>query len=64
GDERQAIAAGWTLAEMPVDQARREHHEWIIGAKRCDRFGNILRGDEGARADDHAGAALVFRRKP
>ena len=44
---------------MAVDQARREHHERVIGADRCDRVGNLLRGDQGAGADDHTGKALV-----
>jgi integrase len=44
---------------MAVDQAGCEHHEGIINAKRCHRFGNVLGGDQGARADDHTGRALV-----
>src|SRR5215475_1906582 len=61
GDKRETVAARRTLAEMAVDQAGCEHHEGIISAKRCHRFGNVLGGDQGARADDHTGRALVRR---
>jgi hypothetical protein len=52
--EWQAIAAGRALAEMTVNEGGRDHHERIIAAKRYDRFGNVLRRDQSARADYHA----------
>jgi hypothetical protein len=62
--EWQAIAAGRALAEMTVNEGGRDHHERIIAAKRYDRFGNVLRRDQSARADYHASPPDWRTRKP
>jgi hypothetical protein len=49
---------------MTVNEGGRDHHERIIAAKRYDRFGNILRRDQSARANYHASPLIGARESP
>ena len=51
--QRHAIPAFRPLAKRPVDQPGREHDERIIRSQGRDGFVDLLRREDGARADNH-----------